>query len=262
MIFDNVTIGSDPEVFIYNTKTKKVVSAIDLIPGAKGAPYTEGLPEGYGLQTDNILAEFNIPPVRDRNSFIHHIEFMKDYIRNFVKDINPDLDILCQASAKVPAKELKHPQAKEFGCMPDYCIYHEGPNVVSSAKNTTLRSCGFHIHIGYENPDIDTSLNILRYIDAYVGIPSILYDTDSERRKLYGKAGCFRLTDYGFEYRTLSSYWINDHTRLEFIWEQLSKALNGYLSDTSIPDGNTVQNIINNNDVDLAIQIIKQYYLL
>ena len=262
MIFDNVTIGSDPEVFICNTKTKKVVSAIDLIPGAKGAPYTEGLPEGYGLQTDNILAEFNIPPVRDKNSFIHHIEFMKDYIRNFVKNINPDLDILCQASAKVPAKELKHPQAKEFGCMPDYCIYHEGPNVVSSAKNTTLRSCGFHIHIGYENPNIDTSLNILRYIDAYVGIPSILYDTDSERRKLYGKAGCFRLTDYGFEYRTLSSYWINDRTRLEFILGQLSRALNGYLSVTSIPDRNTVQNIINNNDVDLATQIIKQYYLL
>lgn len=262
MTFEHITIGSDPEVFIYNTKTKKVVSAIDKIPGVKGTPYTEGLPEGYGLQTDNILAEFNIPPVKDGNSFIHHIEFMKDYIRNFVKNIDPDLDILCQASAKVPTKELKHPQAKEFGCMPDYCIYHEGPNVVSSAKRTTLRSCGFHIHVGYENPNIDTSLDILRYIDAYVGIPSILYDTDSERRKLYGKAGCFRLTDYGFEYRTLSSYWIDDHTRLGFIWRQLSNALDGYISGKSIPNGVDVQNIINNNNVDLAIQIIKQYNLM
>ena len=34
-------------------------------------------------------------------------------------------------------------------------------------------------------------------IDAYVGLPSILYDTDAERRKLYGKAGCFRLQPYG-----------------------------------------------------------------
>ena len=32
----NVTIGADPELFIINEKTKKVVSAIGLIPGEKG----------------------------------------------------------------------------------------------------------------------------------------------------------------------------------------------------------------------------------
>ena len=51
--------------------------------------------------------------------------------------------------------------------------------------------------MGYENRNIDTSMLMLQYIDAYVGIPSIIYDTDAERRKLYGKAGCFRLTKYG-----------------------------------------------------------------
>ena len=33
------TIGSDPELFIINTKTKKVVSAIDKIPGTKADPF-------------------------------------------------------------------------------------------------------------------------------------------------------------------------------------------------------------------------------
>lgn len=256
------TIGSDPELFIFNTKTKKVVSAIDLIPGAKGTPYTEGLPEGFGLQTDNILAEFNIPPTSSKYEFISHIEYMKDYIRGFVRNINSDLDILCQASAKVPAKELKHPQAKEFGCMPDYSIYHEGPNVVSSAKRTTLRSCGCHIHVGYENPNIDTSIEMLRYIDAYVGIPSILYDTDTERRKLYGKAGCFRLTSYGFEYRTLSSYWITEVKTMEFIWNQLERALTAFTLGRSLPEKEIVQSIIDNNDTELAKKTIAAYGLL
>lgn len=141
-MWGNYTIGSDPELFIFNRKTKKVVSAIDKIPGYKDQPYKEGLPEGFGLQTDNILAEFNIPPVNNVKDFINNIEFMKDFIREKVQGINADLDVLCQASSKVPAKELKHPQAREFGCMPDYCIYKDGPNEVSAATRTNLRSAG------------------------------------------------------------------------------------------------------------------------
>ena len=128
------TIGSDPELFIFNTKTKKVASAIDKIPGSKEEPFKEGLPEGFGLQTDNILAEFNIPPVTDVDDFIKNIEFMKNLIKDRVKEIDPNLDILCAASSKVPMKELRHPQAREFGCDPAFCIYTDGPNEVGSAS--------------------------------------------------------------------------------------------------------------------------------
>ena len=198
MLRNKYTFGSDPELFIVNTKTNKVVSSIGLIPGVKGEAYrSPEMPEGYGLQIDNILAEFNIPPVDNVNDFIHHIEFMKDFIKAKLKELNENFDLLCQASSKVPAKELKHPQAREFGCDPDYCIYSTGPNAVTGATRTTLRSSGFHLHVGYPNNNIDTSISMLRYVDAFVGIPSIIYDTDSERRKLYGKAGCFRLTKYG-----------------------------------------------------------------
>lgn len=117
-----ITIGSDPELFVFNTKTKKVASAIDKIPGSKEEPFREGLPEGFGLQTDNILAEFNIPPVTSVDRFIENIEFMKDLIRDKVKAIDPNLDILCAASSKVPAKELRHPQAREFGWIYSHLI--------------------------------------------------------------------------------------------------------------------------------------------
>lgn len=256
------TIGSDPELFIYNNKTKKVVSAIDKIPGHKDDPFTEGLPQGFGLQTDNILAEFNIPPVTSENEFVQCINFMKDFIRNKVKQIDENYDVLCAASSKVPAKELKHPQAKEFGCDPDFCIYSSGPNVVGAATRTNLRSAGFHIHVGYSNHNIDTSLKMLLYIDAIVGLPSILYDTDTERRNLYGKAGCFRLQPYGFEYRTLSSFWIANESRLRFIWKQVMWALRYYENDARLPNYTAVRDAINNNDVEMAKKLIDQYGLI
>ena len=262
MLSSFYTIGSDPELFVFNNKTKKVVSAIDKIPGYKDAPYTEGLPQGYGLQTDNILAEFNIPPVRNEEDFINAIEFMKKFIRTTVQKIDPNLDILCQASSKVPAKELKHPRAKEFGCDPDFCIYTKGPNKVGTAAKTNLRSAGFHIHVGYPECNIDSSISRLRYIDAIVGLPSIIYDTDTERRNLYGKAGCFRLQPYGFEYRTLSSYWIGSPDRLRFIWKQVEWALFMHDHSANLPDEEIVREVINTNNVDAAKELIKQYKLI
>lgn len=253
------TIGSDPEIFIFNTKTKKVVSAIDKIPGSKEEPFREGLPEGFGLQTDNILAEFNIPPVTSLESFLENIDFMKNLIRQKVQEIDPNYDVLCAASAKVPVKELKHPQAKQFFCDPDYCIYTGEENVKPSAVKTNTRSCGFHLHVGYKGCNTDTSTTMLRYIDAVVGLPSILYDTDTERRSLYGQAGCFRLCKYGFEYRTLSGYWLDNPSRLTFIWNQLTYALQLYEHGIQLPEGRLVREIINTNNVNAAKKLIEEF---
>ena len=48
MKLHNVTIGADPELFIINEKTKKVVSAVGLIPGEKRNPWRlEDMTEGF-----------------------------------------------------------------------------------------------------------------------------------------------------------------------------------------------------------------------
>lgn len=142
MLNNRYLIGSDPELFVFNTKTKRVASAIGIIPGQKEEPYTTDLPKGYGLQTDNVLAEFNIPPASTLRSFISSINYMKDVIRTKVKEYDEQLDILCTASAKVPVKELAHPQARLFGCSPDYCVYTERMNEPAKPGRSTLRSAG------------------------------------------------------------------------------------------------------------------------
>ena len=262
MELSNVTIGADPELFIINEKTKKVVSAFGLIPGEKGNPWrSDDMPEGFGLETDNILAEFNIPPVKDEINFVNNIVYMQEYIDKFVKSKNPDLGIKCIASQTVPKSELQSDQAKLFGCDVDYNAYTMKANPKPKGTSTNLRSAGFHIHVGYENPDVDTSLSLVRYMDVFLGIPSVVKDKDKKRRSLYGKAGCFRLTDYGVEYRVLSSAMMGSTSKLSFIWKQLQKVMKACRIGYVLPSTDLVQEAINSSDVELAKQLITRYNL-
>lgn len=262
MELSNVTIGADPELFIINEKTKKVVSAVGLIPGEKGNPWrSDDMPEGFGLETDNILAEFNIPPVKDEINFVNNIIYMQEYIDKFVKSKNPDLGIKYIASQTVPKSELQSDQAKLFGCDVDYNAYTMKANPKPKGTSTNLRSAGFHIHVGYENPDVDTSLSLVRYMDVFLGIPSVVKDKDKKRRSLYGKAGCFRLTDYGVEYRVLSSAMMGSTSKLSFIWKQLQKVMKACRIGYVLPSTDLVQEAINSSDVELAKQLITRYNL-
>lgn len=255
MLVHNITIGADPELFIINSKTGKVVSSIGLIPGVKGEPYVgEDMPNGFGLETDNILAEFNIPPVKDCANFINNILYMQDYIRKFVKNINPDLDIKCSASEVVPKDQLQSDEAQMFGCDPDYNVYTEDENPKPDVPKNGTRSAGAHIHWGYDNPNVDTSLRIIKLCDAFIGVPSIILDADSRRRKIYGKAGSFRLCDYGCEYRTLSSYMMGTPELLSTVWKGIErvKAELRYPATNIAKYQKPIIDCINNSNVELA----------
>lgn len=264
MELKNITIGADPELFIINEETGKVVSAVGIIPGEKKKPFIDpSWEKGFGLETDNILAEFNIPPVNSCLSFVNNILFMQNYIRSFVKKINPNYNIKCVASQTVPEEELQSKQAKMFGCDIDYNVYTKKSNPKPKGELTNTRSGGFHIHCGYENHNTITSLELIKLFDVYLGIPSVIKDPDKDRRSLYGKAGCFRLTPYGFEYRTLSSAMMKDRDTLYFVWDQLEKAIRHYTeNDYELPSSSIVQDTINSSNVKQAQNLIKYYKII
>lgn len=263
MIIENFTIGADPELFIINSKTGDVVSSIGLIPGEKGNPYrSKDMPEGYGLETDNILAEFNIPPVRTKEDFVEAMTYMKNYIKKFIKAKNSNLDILCKASMMVNEDQLQSPEAKLFGCSVDYNAYTEEPNPKPQGERTNLRSAGFHIHLGYDDCNVETSLALIKYLDMYLGVPSVLKDNDTKRRSLYGKAGCFRLTPYGLEYRVLSSYFLSTKITLSWVWNGIRKAIEAYNDRDYLANPELVQRAINESDKELAKKLIKEYKLV
>ena len=261
--FEKITIGSDPELFIINEKTNNVVSSIGLIPGVKGTPYRDRskMSKGYGLETDNILAEFNIPPCKTMEQWVNAMNFMKSYIKDFVKSKNPDLGIKCSASEYVPWDQLDSDEAKLFGCAEDYNVYTEGVNPKPQGEKTNLRSAGVHIHIGYKNPNIPQSLALVKYMDAFLGVPSIILDNDSRRRTLYGKAGCFRLCPYGLEYRVLSGKFIDTDRLMEFMWYGTNYAISACEDALDIPTESSVIKAINESDVELARKLVNDYNL-
>jgi len=244
------TIGADPEMFIINEKTRAVVSAIGLIPGEKGNPWRDpSWGPGFGIEIDNILVEYNIPPVDTKEDFIEVVNFMKDYIDRYLKRINPELGILCASSMMVDKDQLDNPIAQLFGCCPDFNCYTGAPNPRPRGEKTNLRSAGFHVHYGYEHPSIDQSVEMVKYFDIFLGLMSLLFDTDRKRRSLYGKAGCYRLTSYGVEYRTLSSRMGDDDTTLGLIYDGVVAATQAYEIGLHLPNDEDVVSAINNSDV-------------
>lgn len=262
MRINSFTIGADPELFIINKRTGKVVSSIGLIPGEKGNPWVgEDMPKGFGLEIDNILAEFNIPPVKNWEGFVNNIQYMKDYIAKFVSNKNPDLGIKCIASQKVDSDQLQSEEAQLFGCDPDFNAYTQMENPKPKGNTTNLRSAGFHIHVGYNDHNIDTSIEMIKYMDCYLGIPSVVLDPDTKRRSLYGKAGSFRLQEWGLEYRCLSSGMMKDEVTLKKVWDGIMRSIIAYNEGYNRPPEEQIQQCINKSDVALAKQLIVEYNL-
>lgn len=263
MKIDKYTVGSDPELFLYDTKEEMIISSDGIIPGKKGAPHRSAdMPEGFGLEVDNILAEFNIPPCTTLYEWVYCIQYMKDYIKNFVQRINPHLTTLSIASAFIHESQLQSDVAKLFGCSEDFNVYTEDVNPKPEGTSTNLRSTGCHIHFGYDHPNIADSFKLLKYFDMYLGIPSILLDSDSNRRTLYGKAGCFRLTPYGFEYRVLSGAFIDNVPLMEFMWNGVANAVSAFNMEVPLLDSELVQNVINTSDVKTAEYLCKTNKLI
>lgn len=264
MRLNKVTLGTDPEMFLFNTETAKFVSAVGLIPGTKENPTpirNKSLKQpGFALQTDNVLVEFNVPPVdlNNKKQFIANIIKMQYFVQQYVKAINPCLDIKCQASAEFPLSELQTKQSQLFGCDPDFNAYTLQENCAPKLTNPQLRSAGFHIHVGYSHPNLETNINIIKYLDAYVGLPSVLFDTDKYRRQLYGKAGSFRFQQHGVEWRTLSSFFLQNRRTLSCIYDLIKIALDALEYEIPLPDAQQVCYAINNSDTKLAGELIKK----
>lgn len=215
----NVKLGADPELFL--SKNGEIISAEGYIGGSKNAPKIISK-KGHAIQEDNVMIEFNIPPCTTQNDFLNEINYVKEYLNQLAKVYNCELDF--SASAELNSKYLKTAQARQFGCEPDLNVYLKEVNEPPKS-NGNLRSCGGHLHVGYDNPTIETSELIVKAMDVTLGLHSVSLDEDFRRKEMYGKAGCFRFKDYGVEYRTLSNFWIKNDNLIKWAYNGAMKAI-------------------------------------
>lgn len=253
-----ILIGTDPEVFIRNKETKEVVSAIGYIPGTKDEPHKIS-EEGHAVQTDNIMAEFCVPAASNPLKLSEDISICIKAINNMLPD---NLETVIQASAKVSEDYLNNEQARLFGCDPDFNTYTLNQNLPPSA-DTNLRTAGGHIHIGYDNPEFEVNMKIVQAMDLFLGVPSIILDIDTERRKIYGKAGAFREKKYGVEYRVLSNFWIKTEESIIWAFEQAQRAVDFAINNDWLDDETQlkIQLAINDQNIDIVNELTEKFNL-
>lgn len=260
MRLSNVTVGADPEVFVA-TNDGSITSAIGHVGGSKvfPRPVTDG-----GVQEDNVLAEFNINPAKSKMEFIHNMDSVMTDLKRILE--TNELQPIIIPSHRYTEEQLQSfgPNAMEFGCSSEWNAWTDRTLPKPKAEGHTLRTAGGHIHVGYDNPHTLTNISLVKMLDYVIGLPSVLIDTDKQRRKLYGKAGSMRHKDYGVEYRTVSNFWLSSQELMSWVYDRTlwaTQNLHLLPEFIEIADGNTIRKVINNSKTEDAYNIINDLNL-
>lgn len=252
-------LGCDPEVFMRDLKGH-YKSSVGLIGGSKKYPMPLPLGEGFCVQEDNVALEFNIPPAAGAQEYVESIQktlkFLSDNIR-----ASYGFELSNASAVSFPEEELQSDAARTFGCDPDYNAWTGKKNPRPSAEDKNLRSCGGHVHIGIDKSNINT-VNLIKMMDLYHGVPSVLMDKGEKRKELYGKRGAYRDKPYGVEYRTLSNFWIFAPETIEWVWRNVERAVAAVEAQFPIDEyDDPILKAIDYNDKSVAEYLVKHLKL-
>ena len=252
-----ILVGCDPEVFVKQDGVFK--SAYGLISGDKKNP--QKVHRG-AVQVDGMALEFNIDPTDNEDEFCINVQD----VLNTMKLMVPDYEVVAVPVADFSMDYLKSQPAEalELGCDPDYNAWESRPNDRPDGDRP-MRTASGHVHIGWSDNENVQSLDhierceaVAKQMDFYLGLPSLVYDSDVRRRSMYGKAGAYRPKPYGVEYRTLSNAWLNSPELIKWVFRATTRGvrdiMNGKALYTKYGD---IQKIINTSNVKEAMKIIK-----
>jgi len=262
-----VTVGHDAELFLYD-ENENAIPSIDLVGGSKECPREVS---GGAVQEDNVMAELNIEPCTTSNQFVSRTNEVMESLTSIIKPHGLHYKIM--DFQKFNPEFLKSPQAKMFGCDPDYNVYSLQQNVVDTKLLRNARTAGGHIHIGLSEPNFHpmTKISLVKNCDFFIGLPLTILERQSQRKAFYGKAGSFREKAYGIEYRTPSNIWLSSDVLKQWIFNQIKVFTKDIFynlknNDMSTAERNILdigecnfQEIINNGYHDDAWDICENY---
>lgn len=257
---ENVTIGSDVEFFVRDKTTGEIVSAEGLIQGSKHEPFHfDRTNPFYAIQLDNVLAEGNIPPAKNGGEFYSYLTFLREYMDSILPE---HLVTAAIPAARLDPKYLQTENAKVFGCDPSWCCWDQKIDAPKPVEGDTLRSAGFHIHVGYTCPDSEINLVLAQFMDFGLGVPSVLLEEPNERKKVgYGKSGNFRNQPHGVEYRTLSSFFASSERLITWAFNNAQWAVDMVNKGHTISQtlGETIRGIVNHEDRKEAQALVNRF---
>jgi hypothetical protein len=256
-------VGTDLEVFLRDNLTGQPVPVCGLVGGTKEEPRRVLNSYGFAVQEDNVMLEFNIPAAPAKRDFVTSLDRMMRFIQKEISDHGLHVDVA--PSMLFQPEQLLSPQAMQIGCEPDFNAYRKVERKITVEEMGNMRCAGGHVHVSFfedateDNPDgypdDEARLLLVRAMDLHHGLASLFFDTDMQRRRLYGKAGMYRPKSYGIEYRSLSNAWLRSKELSGWVFDAVGEAIAFVNRGGETPD--KVENIINERDLTAASQMIR-----
>lgn len=220
---ENLTVGSDAELFLFDKEKKQVINAKKYVKGSKMNPYNFDKSSPFWCTSlDGISTEFNIPPCTTAKEFSDSLEKCIKYINSTLPE---NLCTIHDPAVYVDKLQLRTREAVAMGCESSYNAYTLKRNPRPNGTSTTLRTCCTHVHMKYDNMEFEEAAELMKAMDLFLGIPSLVIEPDNDRRKLYGTLGEFRFGATA-EYRTLSSYFSQNDTLRQWVFNNTINAVN------------------------------------
>lgn len=268
------SLGSDPELFF--RKGKQILGAELLLP-REGLKVFEGVHETKSKWTiDGVQAELNPSVHTCRSSMASAISTSFRSLIQELKKKDPEVTLDFSQAVEVGEADLAQlsEESRKFGCMPSLSIYDTSKDIQINQVDPSqyrIRAAGGHVHIGVDNyPQLVPALTTrcketVQLLDIIAGNTAVIIDrsrANIERRKLYGRAGEYRLPAHGLEYRTLSNFWLYDSRLMSLMMGlvrlavQLSADANHkqyYEAFFSAVPQEAIRQAINTNDLEMAM---------
>jgi hypothetical protein len=271
-----LTFGADPELMLQEKETGRMVNSIPVLKHNKHDPISLG--DGIKMYSDNVLVETSFPPSHSREGFISRL---RQALQRMTDKIGPKYRLEPKAAHVYDFGELgpkpksmvgELPVEWEIGCNPNFDVYARAPRIPEPFADG-LRTGSFHVHVGNDAwkskqdkrlLDMTTKEHAIKLLDIYLGCSSVIFDNDPTslaRRALYGKAGEFRPTPYGVEYRCLSNYALRSPDLASLVIDLTEFAMKFIEDGTSEDvirsvDESIVRKAINHNNKGFAAAIL------
>lgn len=279
-------LGCDPEFFFKSDdgvigaeKVFKKEGLLNTTPSVNDRCVLEGTKSQFVI--DGVQAELNPRPNTCRANLANEISACFKTLDAELKKQKTNISVDFSRSVVISEEKLAEldKENQKLGCKPSNSAYR-GAGVKLSEVDPLKhrqRSAGGHIHIGIKNqPRLEKAVKkhptkVIKMLDIICGNTCVLIDRDEgnkERRKLYGRAGEYRLPAHGIEYRTLSNFWLESYHLMSLAFgmarlavELISDEKNSakyYKAFSKAVNMKDIERAINDNDFDLAYQNFKK----
>lgn len=213
-------IGCDPEIALYDGVKKKFVSAEGIVPGDKLNPHKV---KSGTIQTDGFAAEIGITPATSATEFYDNVQTVLSELKKHTGDL--EFRFIDHVIFDEDVFRNQSEDGRALGCMPDFSAYTRLANPQPIPNPESMRTFSGHVHIGWcEDADVSDpghfadAIAVSKQMDWSLGVPTSLWNPGSLRRRLYGKAGAFRVKPYGSEYRTPDNGWLVSEERTKLVF--------------------------------------------